>query len=164
MFSLKSCWFFKGNKEGRLLKFAFSLCGQVTAEVGRRSLSLAVDESSPAATATLRGNQLDVDKRLYLGGLPANHSTRRINVMTSQSPQLITQIYSATSLLSSTLCPPCLTQVSSSFPGCVRSLSLNGATFDLQSPASRYDVTSCFYRDQPGSYFNGSGFAVLSES
>lgn len=57
----------------------------------------------------------------------------------------------------------CFTQVSSSFPGCVRSFSLNSATFDLQSPASRYDVTSCFSRDQPGSYFNGSGFAVLSE-
>lgn len=72
------------------LSLVFCLCGQVTAEVGRRSLSLAVDESAPVATAALRGNQLDVDKRLYLGGLPANHSTRRLNVMTSQPPPPIT--------------------------------------------------------------------------
>lgn len=141
----------------------FFLRGQVIAEVGRRSLSLAVDESAPAATAALRGNQLDVDKRLYLGGLPANHSTRRINVMMSQPRRPITahRLFHCLNARS-TPCPP--PQVSSSFPGCVRSLSLNGATLDLQSPASQHDITSCFSRDQAGSYFNGSGFAVLSES
>lgn len=168
MKSIKSCRLFDVNKQSRFLigscfVFLFFLCGQVTAEFGRRSLSLAVDEAAPVATAALRGNQLDVDKRLYLGGLPANHSTRRLNVMTSQPPPPITAhrlLHCLTASSAPLSSPP---QVSSSFPGCVRSLSLNGAALDLQSPASRHDVTSCFSRDQAGSYFNGSGFAVLSE-
>lgn len=55
-------------------------------------------------------------------------------------------------------------QVSSSLPGCLRSVSLNGATLDLTRPASQQDTTSCFSRDQTGSHFNGSGYAVLSKS
>lgn len=35
---------------------------------------------------------------------------------------------------------------------------------DVSKPASHHDVTSCFTRDQKGSYFNGSGYAALSES
>uniref|UniRef100_A0A8D0CXN5 Laminin subunit alpha-1 n=1 Tax=Sander lucioperca TaxID=283035 RepID=A0A8D0CXN5_SANLU len=101
----------------------------VSGEVSRRSLSVSVDGSSPDS-ASLRGNQLDVDSRLYLGGLPHTHSTRRINA-------------------------------SSSLPGCVRSVSLNGAMLDLSKPASQHDVTSCFTTDQKGSYFNGSGYATL---
>lgn len=56
-----------------------------------------------------------------------------------------------------------ISQVSSSFPGCVRSVSLNGAMLDLSKPASQHDVTSCFTNDQTGSYFNGSGYAILRE-
>lgn len=52
---------------------------QVIAEVSRRSLALAVDGSKPDSVS-IRGNQLDVDRRLYLGGLPHAHATRRINV------------------------------------------------------------------------------------
>ncbi|XP_073344237.1 laminin subunit alpha-1 [Pagrus major] len=101
----------------------------VSADVSRRSLSVTVDGSSPDSVS-VKGNQLDVDDRLYLGGLPHTLTARRINV-------------------------------SSSFPGCVRSVSLNGAMLDLSKSASQHDVTSCFTNDQTGSYFNGSGYAVL---
>ncbi|XP_054478572.1 laminin subunit alpha-1 [Anoplopoma fimbria] len=101
----------------------------VTGEVSRRSVSVSVDGSSPDSVS-VKGNQLDVDTRLYLGGLPHTHTTRRINVSTS-------------------------------FPGCIRSLSLNGAMLDLSKPASQHEVTSCFTNDQTGSYFNGSGHAAL---
>ncbi|KAI3355620.1 hypothetical protein L3Q82_018448 [Scortum barcoo] len=101
----------------------------VSADVGRRSLSVSVDGSSPDSVP-VKGNQLDVDSRLYLGGLPHTHTSRRINV-------------------------------SSSFSGCVRSVSLNGAMLDLLTPDSQHDVTSCFSKDQTGSYFNGSGYAAL---
>ncbi|XP_070709007.1 laminin subunit alpha-1 [Pempheris klunzingeri] len=101
----------------------------VSAEVSQRLLAVSVDGSSPD-TMSVKGNQLDVDNRLYLGGLPHTHSTRRINV-------------------------------SSSFPGCVHSVSLNGAMLDLYKPASQHDVTSCFTNDQTGSFFNGSGYAAL---
>ncbi|XP_069368064.1 laminin subunit alpha-1 isoform X2 [Paralichthys olivaceus] len=101
----------------------------VSAEVSRRSVSVSVDGLSPDSV-TVKGNQLDVDNTLYLGGLPHTYTSRRINV-------------------------------SSSLPGCIRSVSLNGAMLDLSKPASQHDVTSCFTKDQTGSYFNGSGYAIL---
>ncbi|KAI4794688.1 hypothetical protein KUCAC02_031907 [Chaenocephalus aceratus] len=101
----------------------------VSGEVSRRSVSLSLDGRTPDSVF-IKGNQLDVEDRLFLGGLPHTHSTRRINA-------------------------------SSSFSGCVRSVSLNGAMLDLSSPASQHDVTSCFTNDQTGSYFNGSGYAAL---
>ncbi|KAM6900446.1 laminin subunit alpha-1 [Xenentodon cancila] len=51
--------------------------------------------------------------------------------------------------------------VSRSLPGCIRSVSLNGATLDLSRPISQHDVASCFTKDQTGSYFNGSGYVEL---
>ncbi|XP_035475536.1 laminin subunit alpha-1 isoform X2 [Scophthalmus maximus] len=101
----------------------------VSAEVSRRLVTLSVDSSNPDSV-TVKGNQLDVDDTLYLGGLPHTHATRRINV-------------------------------SSSLPGCVHSVSLNGAMLDLTKPVSQHNVTSCFTKDQTGSYFNGSGYTVL---
>ncbi|MEQ2288472.1 hypothetical protein AMECASPLE_022900, partial [Ameca splendens] len=103
----------------------------VSAEVSRKSVSVTVDDSPPASIP-IKGNQLDVDKILFLGGLPHGVNSRRISV-------------------------------SSSFPGCIRSVSLNGTTLDLSKPNSRDDVTSCFSKDQKGSYFNGSGHAELSQ-
>uniref|UniRef100_A0A665TLL1 Laminin, alpha 1 n=1 Tax=Echeneis naucrates TaxID=173247 RepID=A0A665TLL1_ECHNA len=102
---------------------------KVSVEVSRRLVSVTVDGRS-SDSVTIKGNQLDVDNRLYLGGLPHSYTPRRINV-------------------------------SSSIPGCVHSVSLNGAILDLTKPASKHDVTSCFTKDQTGSYFNGSGYAVL---
>uniref|UniRef100_A0A3Q1CA21 Laminin, alpha 1 n=1 Tax=Amphiprion ocellaris TaxID=80972 RepID=A0A3Q1CA21_AMPOC len=102
---------------------------QVSVEVSRRLVSVSVDGLSPESVP-VKGNQLDVDNRLYLGGFPNTATSRRINV-------------------------------SSSFPGCVRSASLNGASLDLSQPTSQSDVAACFTKDQPGSYFNGSGYAKL---
>ncbi|KAM4543486.1 laminin subunit alpha-1 [Fundulus diaphanus] len=101
----------------------------VSAEVSRKSASVTVDGSVPASVS-IRGNQLDVDKLLFLGGFPPGVNSRRISV-------------------------------TSSFPGCVRSISLNGHLLDLSQPISQHDVTSCFPKDQKGSYFNGSGHAEL---
>ncbi|KAK2859738.1 hypothetical protein Q5P01_004358 [Channa striata] len=101
----------------------------VRAEVSRRSMSVSVNGLS-SDSVTVKGNQLDVDNRLYLGGLPKTFITRRI-------------------------------KVNSSFPGCVQSVSLNGAILDLSKPSLQHDVTSCFINDQTGSYFNGSGYAIL---
>uniref|UniRef100_UPI003AABA75E laminin subunit alpha-1-like n=1 Tax=Centroberyx gerrardi TaxID=166262 RepID=UPI003AABA75E len=101
----------------------------VSVEVSRRSVSVSVDGSTPDSVS-VKGNQLDVDSTLYLGGLPHTHTAKRINV-------------------------------SSSFPGCIRSVSLNGVKLDLSSPSSQHDITSCFTNQQTGSYFNGSGYAVL---
>uniref|UniRef100_A0A4W6ED91 Laminin subunit alpha-1 n=1 Tax=Lates calcarifer TaxID=8187 RepID=A0A4W6ED91_LATCA len=96
--------------------------------VSRRLVSISVDGSSPDSVP-VKGNQLDVDNRLYLGGLPDTHSTRRINVRH--------------------LCYLSNTQ------------DLNMTMLDLTEPASQHDVTSCFTKDQTGSYFHGSGYAIL---
>ncbi|XP_077592476.1 laminin subunit alpha-1 [Stigmatopora nigra] len=101
----------------------------VSADVARRSVSVSVDASAPDVAA-VKGNQLDVSQRLYLGGLPPAYRGPRMNVTTS-------------------------------FPGCVHSVSLNGVTLDLSRPASRRDAASCFSRDESGSYFDGSGYAAL---
>lgn len=61
----------------RLLNY--NSVSQVSAEVSRRSLSMTVDGSSPDSVS-VKGNQLDVENRLYLGGLPHTHTARRINV------------------------------------------------------------------------------------
>uniref|UniRef100_A0A3Q1IEZ3 Laminin subunit alpha-1 n=1 Tax=Anabas testudineus TaxID=64144 RepID=A0A3Q1IEZ3_ANATE len=87
--------------------------------VSRRSMLVSVDGSKPESV-TMKGNQLDVDNKLYLGGLPHSFTTRRLN-----------------------------------------SITLNGAAMDLSKPSSQHDVTSCFTKDQTGSYFNGSGYAIL---
>ncbi|XP_054882520.1 laminin subunit alpha-1-like isoform X2 [Poeciliopsis prolifica] len=101
----------------------------VSAEVSRRSVSLTVDGSRPT-TASIKGHHIDVDRTLFLGGIPPGVNGRRIGV-------------------------------SSSLPGCLRSVSLNGTVLDLSKPFSQHDVTSCFTKDQIGSYFNGSGHAEL---
>nr|XP_057915603.1 laminin subunit alpha-1 isoform X1 [Doryrhamphus excisus] len=101
----------------------------VSANISRRLVSVSVDDFTPDS-ATVKGNQLDVSNRLYLGGLPHMHNTRRINVTTS-------------------------------LPGCIRSVSLNAVTLDLSRPASQHDVTSCFSKEETGSHFNGSGYAAL---
>ncbi|KAM9775357.1 laminin subunit alpha-1 isoform 2-T2 [Syngnathus typhle] len=100
----------------------------ITADVSRRQLSVSVDGSAADST-TLRGSQLNVHGRLYLGGLPPAHITPRINV--------------------------------TSLRGCLHSVTVNGVTLDLSQPASQHDITSCFTEEEAGSYFNGSGYAVL---
>uniref|UniRef100_A0A3B4FBW2 Laminin subunit alpha 1 n=1 Tax=Pundamilia nyererei TaxID=303518 RepID=A0A3B4FBW2_9CICH len=101
----------------------------VVAEVGRRLMSVSVN-SLKTESISVKGNQLDVDNKVFLGGTPHTMTSRRIGD-------------------------------TSSFPGCVRSISLNGVMLDVSKPASQHGVTSCFTRDQIGSYFNGSGYAEM---
>lgn len=132
----------------------------MSAELIRRSMTVSVDGSSPDSV-TVKGNQLDVDNRMYLGGLPHTFTTRRINVRHFSVHTVPNLQCSPTHRCCP---PPYVSQASSSFPGCVRAVSLNGALMDLSKPSSQHDVTDCFTKDQAGSYFNGSGYAVLSES
>ncbi|KAM8822118.1 laminin subunit alpha-1 isoform 2-T2 [Synchiropus picturatus] len=54
----------------------------VRAELSGRWLSLSADGSAPAS-APVKGNQLDVESKLYLGGIPATLASRKINVSSS---------------------------------------------------------------------------------
>lgn len=70
----------------------YSTSPQVSAEVSRRSVSVAVDASHPASVS-IKGNHLDLDRTLFLGGLPPGVKSRRISVRTSYwSPCDITDI------------------------------------------------------------------------
>ncbi|XP_036374630.1 laminin subunit alpha-1-like, partial [Megalops cyprinoides] len=73
---------------------------------------------------------LDVEDKLYLGGLPPGYSGRNIG------------------------------DVSHSIAGCVREVTLNGLILDTRSPASSFAVASCFSQAQRGSFFDGTGFAA----
>ncbi|MEQ2189164.1 hypothetical protein GOODEAATRI_022427, partial [Goodea atripinnis] len=59
----------------------------VSAEVSRKSVSVTVDDSPPASIP-IKGNQLDVDKTLFLGGLPHGVNSRRISVRLSATSQI----------------------------------------------------------------------------
>uniref|UniRef100_A0A3Q4HE89 Laminin G domain-containing protein n=1 Tax=Neolamprologus brichardi TaxID=32507 RepID=A0A3Q4HE89_NEOBR len=100
-----------------------------TVKVGRRVMSVSVN-SLKTESISVKGNQLDVDNKVFLGGTPHTMTSRRIGD-------------------------------TGSFPGCVESISLNGVVLDVSKPASQHGVTSCFTRDQIGSYFNGSGYAEM---
>uniref|UniRef100_A0A3B4ARG9 Laminin subunit alpha-1 n=1 Tax=Periophthalmus magnuspinnatus TaxID=409849 RepID=A0A3B4ARG9_9GOBI len=104
----------------------------VTAEVSRRSVSVSVGVASDSAL--IKGNQLDVESRVYVGGLPHTHTAKRINVSYTTR---------------------------NSFPGCIRSVALNNAALDLNKPETQHHITSCFSSDQKGAHFNGTGYAVL---
>lgn len=111
-------------------------------------------DASAADVVAVKGNQLDVDGRLYLGGVPRAHDARRINVRCARQPKQKRHGDGT---------PACPSQVTTSLGGCVRSVSLNGLALDLSRPASQRDVASCFTEEETGSYFNGSGYAALSE-
>lgn len=71
-----SCWW---SMLSGVIIFTGIVVPQVSAEVSRRSMLVSVDGSKPESV-TMKGNQLDVDNKLYLGGLPHSFTTRRLNV------------------------------------------------------------------------------------
>ncbi|XP_076872711.1 LOW QUALITY PROTEIN: laminin subunit alpha-2 [Brachyhypopomus gauderio] len=72
---------------------------------------------------------LDVVGMLYVGGLPINYTTKRIGPV----------VYSIN--------------------GCVRNFRMLNGPVDMENPTSSYRVGSCFANPQPGSYFDGTGYA-----
>uniref|UniRef100_A0AAY5EFW1 Laminin, alpha 2 n=1 Tax=Electrophorus electricus TaxID=8005 RepID=A0AAY5EFW1_ELEEL len=72
---------------------------------------------------------LDVVGMLYVGGLPLNYTTKRIGPV----------VYS--------------------IDGCIRNFRMRNGPVDMENPVSSYRVGSCFANPQPGSYFDGTGYA-----
>ncbi|XP_035384872.1 laminin subunit alpha-2-like isoform X4 [Electrophorus electricus] len=72
---------------------------------------------------------LDVVGMLYVGGLPLNYTTKRIGPV----------VYS--------------------IDGCIRNFWMQNRSVDMENPVSSYRVGSCFANPQPGSYFDGTGYA-----
>ncbi|XP_066271322.1 laminin subunit alpha-2-like [Branchiostoma lanceolatum] len=77
---------------------------------------------------------MDVTEDFYLGGVPISYTPRRIGKLTN------------------------------SMEMCVRMLEIQGELQNLASPATRADVGACYQEVTGGSYFAGTGYAVLDDS
>nr|XP_032808700.1 laminin subunit alpha-1-like isoform X2 [Petromyzon marinus] len=104
-------------------------------ERGKRKVDLSVDTRQRATTKLPSGSSnLEVERRLYLGGAPAG------------SPGIKR-----------------LGNVTHSLAGCIGDFSLNGAKHSL-SPATFLlnHVEGCYQNVEPGFYFQGTGYAMLA--
>uniref|UniRef100_A0AAR2LX45 Laminin, alpha 1 n=1 Tax=Pygocentrus nattereri TaxID=42514 RepID=A0AAR2LX45_PYGNA len=79
----------------------------------------------------IKGHTLDVEGKLYLGGLPKGYIAKRIG------------------------------NVTHSMAGCMQKIKLNSAELSLQNAASSHQTDTCFSSVQEGSFFNGSGYATF---
>uniref|UniRef100_A0A4W3JDE0 Laminin subunit alpha-2 n=1 Tax=Callorhinchus milii TaxID=7868 RepID=A0A4W3JDE0_CALMI len=102
----------------------------VTTEYSKKRGTVSVDgeESSPSMA---EGNLLDVEGKLYLGGLPQD------------------------------LIPKKIKNVTHSVPACISSVSLNNKPLDTERPLSILTVGRCYTVVQEGTFFDGTGFAAL---
>jgi len=88
-------------------------------------------QESPTVTAVGDGTMLDVEGKLYLGGLPSEYRARNIGNITH------------------------------SVPACIGEVTVNGKQLDKDSPMSAFAVTRCYTVGQEGTFFEGSGYAAL---
>nr|XP_035961897.1 laminin subunit alpha-1 isoform X1 [Halichoerus grypus] len=104
----------------------------VKTEHFKRKGFMTVDgQESPTVTAVGDGTMLDVEGKLYLGGLPSEYRARNIGNITH------------------------------SVPACIGEVTVNGKQLDKDSPMSAFAVTRCYTVGQEGTFFEGSGYAAL---
>ncbi|XP_042299087.1 laminin subunit alpha-1-like isoform X2 [Sceloporus undulatus] len=77
------------------------------------------------------GNTLDVDGKLYLGGLPFDYSAKNIG------------------------------NVTHSIPACIGGITINNKEVNKDNPVSIFSVNKCYVAAQEGTFFDGSGFLAL---
>ncbi|KPP66555.1 laminin subunit alpha-2-like, partial [Scleropages formosus] len=80
-------------------------------------------------TSPKKADILDVVGMLYIGGLPANYTTKRIGPV----------VYSINA--------------------CIRNFKMLNSLLDLDNPTSSHNVGSCYVRTEKGAYFDGTGYA-----
>ncbi|XP_004635889.1 laminin subunit alpha-1 [Octodon degus] len=104
----------------------------VKAEYFKRKGSMTVDgQEAPTVTTVGDGTSLDVEGKLYLGGLPADYRPRSIGNITH------------------------------SIPACIGNVTVNSRLLDTSSPLSALAVDRCFAVAEEGTFFDGSGYAAL---
>lgn len=102
----------------------------VKAEFSKKSVMVSVDGSDSEHMPT-KGHTLDVEGKLYVGGLPATYTAKRIG------------------------------NVTHSLAGCVQNVMFNSVLMNLSSPVSSHLTGSCFSRVQDGTFFSGRGHAAF---
>ncbi|MGH0167527.1 UNVERIFIED_CONTAM: hypothetical protein FKN15_052759, partial [Acipenser sinensis] len=106
----------------------------VKTDFAKKKATITVDEkeSSPVE-AVGEGNTLDVEGKLYLGGLPLDFTAKKIG------------------------------NVTHSVPACINNVMLNNKPLDQDNPISVYAVNRCYETAQEGTHFDGTGFAALAK-
>ncbi|XP_076827529.1 laminin subunit alpha-1 isoform X2 [Brachyhypopomus gauderio] len=102
----------------------------VRTDFSKKSIVISVDGAESERTI-IKGHTLDVEGRLYLGGLPSSYIAKRTG------------------------------NVSHSLAACLQKVKLNSVELNLQSVASANDVGPCFSSAQDGTFFDGSGYAAF---
>ncbi|XP_008563043.1 PREDICTED: laminin subunit alpha-1-like, partial [Galeopterus variegatus] len=103
----------------------------VKTEYVKRKGFMTVDgHESPMVTTVGDGTTLDVEGRLYLGGLPSNYRARNIGNITH------------------------------SVPACSGEVTVTSKQLDKDIPVSAFAVNRCYAVAQEGTFFEGSGCAA----
>ncbi|XP_063063630.1 laminin subunit alpha-1 [Engraulis encrasicolus] len=102
----------------------------VKATFGKKSVSISVD-GEESAQVQVKGHTLDVEGKLYLGGLPVTYNARRIG------------------------------NVTHSLAGCIQGVLLNSVKLNMNRPLSSHGTGECFSTAQEGTFFNGTGYAAF---
>ncbi|XP_071026114.1 laminin subunit alpha-1-like isoform X2 [Oncorhynchus clarkii lewisi] len=102
----------------------------VKTDFNKKSVVISVD-SQASAPVLAKGNTLDVENKLYLGGLPHTYTAKKIG------------------------------NVTHSLAGCIQKVILNSVELDTQRPVSEHSTAHCFTAAQDGTFFSGSGYAAL---
>ncbi|KAL1287376.1 LAMA1 [Ovibos moschatus] len=97
----------------------------------RRGFMTVDGQESPMVTTVGDATTLDVEGKLYLGGLPSEYRARNIGNITH------------------------------SIPACLGEVTVNSQKLDTDSPVSALAVTRCYAVAQEGTFFEGSGYAAL---
>uniref|UniRef100_A0ABM5GDG7 Laminin subunit alpha-1 isoform X1 n=1 Tax=Pogona vitticeps TaxID=103695 RepID=A0ABM5GDG7_9SAUR len=104
----------------------------VKTEYAKRKGVIVVDgQISVAVNVPGDGNTLDVDGKLYLGGLPLAYPAKNIGNITH------------------------------SIPACMGEEIMNGKQLDKDSLVSVFAVNKCYVAAQEGTFFDGNGFLAL---
>uniref|UniRef100_A0A6Q2WY45 Laminin, alpha 1 n=1 Tax=Esox lucius TaxID=8010 RepID=A0A6Q2WY45_ESOLU len=103
----------------------------VKTDFSKKSVAISVDGQA-SAPVLVKGNTLDVEKKLYLGGLPHTYTARKIG------------------------------NVTHSLASCIQNVMLNSVKLNTESPMSEHSTAHCFTAAQDGTFFNGSGYAALN--
>ncbi|KAK1337594.1 hypothetical protein QTO34_002227 [Cnephaeus nilssonii] len=104
----------------------------VKTEYFKRKGFMSVDgQESPPVSTVGDGTTLDVEGKLYLGGLPSDYRPRNIG------------------------------NVTHSIPACIGEVTVNSKQLDKGSPLSAFAVAQCYAEAQEGTFFEGSGYAAL---
>ncbi|XP_053323844.1 laminin subunit alpha-1-like [Spea bombifrons] len=104
----------------------------VITEYYKRKGTITIDgQESASVSAPGDSNTLDVEGKLYLGGLPLDYTAKSIGNITH------------------------------SVPACIGKVAINNKQLDKESAISIHAVNKCYASVQEGTYFDGTGFAAL---